>query len=245
MTRPLLGAVWLGLVGLSVLGVSGARASAQTNEETATTRSEDVRSADRPSRDAPARPRAAVLVSSANRDTFFAAFTHELLANGLRERGYDVVPPQVAAAVLRVDGRDPEVCLGADACRDDVARTLGVGTVVIARLAIDASDARRARAELSFAHLGAPPVPVGTAEGDALSFGEALRERSRVLDVTQAPCAIRVRASLEVQALVDGETLASHVPPGAHEVEVRAAGRAPWRGTLVCSNGVPLEVRVR
>ncbi|MCB9611367.1 MAG: hypothetical protein H6722_02825 [Sandaracinus sp.] len=188
--------------------------------------------------DTPARPRAAVLVSSANADTFFAAFTHELLATGLRERGYDVVPPHVAAAVLRVDGRDPEVCLAADACRDDVARTLGVGTVVIARLVIDASDARRARAELSLAHLGAPPASIGAAEGDALSFGEALRERSLALEVTAAPCAVRVRTSLEVQALVDGETLApTCLPERTRWRCVRRDARRgvePWSARTAC-----------
>jgi hypothetical protein len=48
-----------------------------------------------------------------------------------------------------------------------------------------------------------------------------------------------------VEATLDGRALPAIVPPGAHPVELRARGRAPWRGRLVCTDGGGIEVKVR
>jgi hypothetical protein len=193
-----------------------------------------------------AAPRALVLVDAPGADAFFPAFGHEVVATALLERGFSVVPPQVAASALRADGRDPQVCLASAQCRREVAGALGAVTLVVLRLRPDPNDARRASSGLELSHAPFESLEaIGDAEGDALALGDAWRMLVARVDRAQAPCRVVVRSELAVEAMLDGHALPSSVAPGAHAVELRASGRAPWRGRLVCADGEAIEVKVR
>lgn len=193
-----------------------------------------------------AAPRVLVLVDAPGADAFFPAFGHEVVATALLERGFSVVPPQVAASALRADGRDPQVCLASAPCRREVAGALGAVTLVVLRLRPNPNDARRASSGLELTHAPFESLEaIGDAEGDALALGDAWRTLVARVDRAQAPCRVVVRSELAVEARLDGQALPSSVPPGAHAVELRASGRAPWRGRLVCADGEAIEVKVR
>lgn len=193
-----------------------------------------------------AAPRALVLVDAPGADAFFPAFGHEVLSTALLERGFSAVPPQVASSALRADGRDPQVCLASAPCRREVADALGAVTLVVLRLRTNPNDARRASSGVELSHAPFESLDaLGDAEGDALVLGDAWRALIARVDRAQAPCRVVVRSELAVEARLDGRALPSSVPPGTHAVELRASGRAPWRGRLVCADGEGIEVRVR
>ncbi len=191
-------------------------------------------------------PRALVLVDAPGADAFFPAFGHEVVATALLERGFSVVPPQVSSSALRADGRDPQACLASAACRREVAGSLGAVTLVVLRLRPDPNDTRRATSGLELSHAPFEALEaIGEAVGDALALGDAWRAQVARVDRAQAPCRVVVRSELAVEATLDGRALPAIVPPGAHPVELRARGRAPWRGRLVCTDGGGIEVKVR
>ncbi len=191
-------------------------------------------------------PRALVLVRASDDDAFFSAFVHEMVATALRERGFSTVPPQVAAQAIRADGRDPEVCLAEPSCRREVAESLGAVTLLSVRLAPNPADTRRARATLAFGHAPFDAlVGLGAVEGDALALGDALRDALSGVDREEAPCRVVVRSQVEVEARLGSAPLGFSVRPGAHSLELRAPGRAPWRGGLLCVRGEGIEVRVQ
>lgn len=191
-------------------------------------------------------PRALILVDAPGSDAFFPAFGHEVVATALLERGFSVVPPQVASSVLRADGRDPQACLASASCRREVAGALGAVTVVVLRLRPDPNDTRRASSGLELSHAPFESLDaLGDAEGDALVLGDAWRSSIARIDRARAPCRVVVRSEIAVEATLDGSPLRSSVPPGTHAVELRAGGRAPWRGRIVCAGGEGIEVRVR
>ncbi len=191
-------------------------------------------------------PRALVLVDAPGADAFFPAFGHEVVATALLEGGFSVVPPHVAASVLRADGRDPQVCLASAPCRREVASSVGAVTLVVLRLRPDPDDTRRANSALELSHAPFEALEaIGEAAGDALALGDAWRAQVAGVDRAQAPCRVVLRSELAVEATLDGRALPSSVPPGAHAVELRASGRAPWRGRLVCADGEGIEVKVR
>ena len=193
-----------------------------------------------------AAPRALVLVDAPGTDAFFPAFGHEVVATALLERGFSVVPPQVAASVLRADGRDPQACLTSAPCRREVASSVGAVTLVVLRLRPDAEDTRRANSALELSHAPFESLEaMGDAAGDALALGDTWRAQVARIDRAQAPCRVVVRSELAVEAMLDGRALPSSVPPGTHAVELRASGRTPWRGRLVCADGEGIEVKVR
>jgi len=187
-----------------------------------------------------------VLVDAPGADSFFPAFGYEVVATALLERGFSVVPPQVSSSVLRADGRDPQACLASAACRREVAGSLGAVTLVVLRLRPDSNDTRRATSGLEVSHAPFEVLEaLGDAAGDALALGDAWRAHVARVDRAQAPCRVVVRSELTVEATLDGRALPSSLPPGTHAVELRASGRVPWRGRLVCAGGEGIEVKVR
>lgn len=229
---------------VAVLAASGTPWMAPAQDVTSTAAGEPPRA--RRSPGGAVLPRALVLVRASEADAFFSAFVHEMVAIALRERGFSTVPPQVAAEALRAAERDPDVCLEEPSCRREVAESLGAVTLLSVRLVPNPTDTRRARATLAVGHAPFDAlVDLGAVEGDALALGDALRDALTRVDPDEAPCRVVLRTQVAVEARLGSGPLGFSVRPGTHSLELRVAGRAPWRGALRCVRGEGIEVRVR
>ncbi|MEO0324524.1 MAG: hypothetical protein AAF447_16295 [Myxococcota bacterium] len=198
-------------------------------------------SAERPDEE-PALPTAAVLVAATPvSDVFLRAYAFEVTATALKELGFHVAPLQLTASRLSAAGRSPGACQEDAECLREVAAELGAPTLVLVR-ATKSGEAwqlglRTSRVEVDVV-TSAPTEIEGTVSDIFAGVAPVLAEELP----GDLPCVVQIEGPAELQLRVDGDERRvsagrAFIGPGAHRVELRAPGRAPWRGRLRCEGG--------
>lgn len=196
----------------------------------------------------PAPPMAAVFVDAApDTEAFVLAYVSEIASEHLRQGGYAVIPPQVAARALAAGG---EGCVERDECLLETA--LGLQAVVFLVLEPSAPATGTIALTMRAFRLGneLERAETGEATGDVVAVAEAIAGLV-VRHVSTPPrCLLHLIRAGEAELRVDGEVRAPTsdrvvVTPGEHRLEMRRPGRSPWSGSLVCEAGKRFRVTVR
>ena len=198
----------------------------------------------------PALPPAAVLVAGApESDVFLRAYSFEVSATALRQRGFHVAPLQLTTSRLTAEGRDAAGCLDDATCLRAVAAELGAPTLVLVRAR---KDGDRWRLALQIARV---EDAVSATEGAEVA-GNVSEIYERVGAVLAAglpaspPCVVQLGGPPELRLRVDDrerplEAGRVFVAPGRHRLELRLPGRGAWRGSLRCDDGRTYRMEAR
>ncbi|MEM1416010.1 MAG: hypothetical protein AAGH15_13975 [Myxococcota bacterium] len=198
----------------------------------------------------PAPPSAAVLVAGApEADLFRRAYAFEVTASAMSELGFRVAPLQLTTSAMGRGGADAETCVADRACLRRVAAELGAPTLVVAHAA-KRRDRWRLRLQLWQVRAEAEPGAQAEIIGNANELLGSTLPLLRARVPEEAPCVVQLAGPPGMLLRVDGEERLAEagrvfVGPGRHALELVAAQRAPWRGTLRCVGGRTFRVEAR
>lgn len=199
------------------------------------------------------KPRAAVIVTAdPNVDPFLRIYVFEVAAGVLRERGFEVAPPNAAAARLAQIGKTPAECAADDACLRDLALRVRAPTIILAN--VSPGGERLVVLKVFPSTVRSDGIDRATPLDASVPEVElAGRLRGALAPVADGPtpCQVEVDApdGLRVTVSIDRagpiERFPAFIAAGRRTVRIAAPGRAPWTGPLECEAGAVYNLRVR